>query len=172
MLKRIKSYLINNYNYLIFSFFFVGVICWVLEMIYAYITMDRLVVPGVMYGPFLPIYGSAYIILLLIFNEDDKLIVNATKTFFAVSIVEYISSFLSDRFFDHIIWDYSDEFLNINGRICLEMSLIFMVLGLFFMYVLDPRIRKVYDKLKKNIKTINKVLIEIFIFDLIMHFIV
>ena len=125
--------------------------------------MNKLVVPGVMYGPYLPIYGSSYVILLLFTNMKDKLSVNAIKTFIIVSVMEYTSSVISDRVFNHIIWDYSDEFLNINGRICLEMSLIFMVLGLFFMYVLDPRIRKIYDKLKKNIKTINKVLIEIFL---------
>ena len=131
--------------------------------------MNKLVVPGVMYGPYLPIYGSSYVILLLFTNMKDKLSVNAIKTFIIVSVMEYTSSVISDRVFNHIIWDYSDEFLNINGRICLEMSLIFMVLGLFFMYVLDPRIRKLYDKLKKNIKIINKVLVEIFVIDLIVH---
>ena len=33
-------------------------------------------------------------------------------------------------------WDYSAEFLNLDGRICLKLSIFFGLVGLFVIYVI------------------------------------
>ena len=59
-------------------------------------------------------------------------------------MVEYIASYISGEIFNNVIWDYSEYIFNINGRICLEMSLMFAALGLFIVYFIEPLIYKFY----------------------------
>ena len=139
MIKFIK----RNWDYLILSFFAVSIICWFLEMGYSLIFRSKLVLPGAWLGPYCPIYGIAYVIIVLLIQKKDNIVFNAVKIFITVSIIEYIISYISGDIFNNVIWDYSNRFLNINGRICLEMSLLFMVMGLTIIYIIDPLFRRI-----------------------------
>ncbi len=132
------KYLKKNYNYLIFSFFLISIICWILEIGYSLVIRNKFVLPGAWYGPYCPIYGLTFLLLLAIFKKEDNILINIIKIALTVTIMEYIISFISDTVFHNIIWDYSNKFLNLNGRICLEMSTIFTLLGTIMMYTLLP----------------------------------
>ena len=54
--------------------------------------------------------------------------------------VEYITSIGLEFFFGQRWWDYSDMLFNFQGRICLEGLLIFGIGGLFFIYLIAPKI--------------------------------
>ena len=60
--------------------------------------------------------------------------------FVIVCVVEYAGHWLLDTFFDFRPWDYTDKPFNLNGRICLEDSLRFVVLGMLELYVFLPLI--------------------------------
>lgn len=66
------------------------------------------------------------------------------------SIVEYIVSLLGEILFDARWWDYSDRFLNLNGRICLLYALFWGILSLLLMKVINPRVDKFIDYAKNN----------------------
>ena len=74
-----------------------------------------------LYGPFCGIYGVGavfmYVILKRYFN-DKKTYWLFLGGFLVGSITEYILSFIGETIFNVRWWDYSDKFLNINGRIC------------------------------------------------------
>ena len=64
-------------------------------------------------------------------------------------------------------------FLNINGRVCLKMSLLFTIAGALGMYVFLPISRKIYKRIYKRIGNniityINIVLSIIMITDMIV----
>lgn len=157
----------RNYNYLIFTFFFVSIMCWFLEIGYSLIVRDKFVLPGVWYGPYCPIYGLCFVVLLLVVKKKDNFILNIVKTFIIATVIEYSISFISDKFFNDIIWDYSNRFLNINGRVCLDMSLMFTVLGLIMIYVIEPITDKIYKNFKDYIKYTNIVFAIGFICDVL-----
>ena len=90
-------------------------------MLYALVYTRTLQIrQGLIYGPFIQIYGMgaiAYHILISVIKDNPK------KAFFGGMIMggslEYICSFLQEIFFGTISWDYSKLFMNLNGRTCL-----------------------------------------------------
>ena len=53
-------------------------------------------------------------------------------------MLEYVAGFVMEELFGSVFWDYSDEPLNLQGRICLQYSLYWGFLALLLIYVLDP----------------------------------
>ena len=52
-------------------------------------------------------------------------------------MLEYVASFVMEKLFGSVFWDYSEKPLNLQGRICLQYSLYWGFLGLLLIYVLD-----------------------------------
>ena len=164
------KYLKRDYNYLIFSFFLMSIISWLLEMGYSLVIRGKFVLPGAWYGPYCPIYGLTFLLLLAVFRRKDNIFFNIIKIAITVTVMEYIISFISGEIFNNVIWDYSNKFMNLNGRVCLEMSLMFTIMGTIFMYVFEPLTRRLYLKLGSSVKYVNIVLSIILIVDMIFTF--
>lgn len=164
------KYLKRDYNYLIFSFFLMSIISWLLEMGYSLVIRGKFVLPGAWYGPYCPIYGLTFLLLLAVFRRKDNVFFNIIKIAITVTVMEYIISFISGEIFNNVIWDYSNKFMNLNGRVCLEMSLMFTIMGTIFMYVFEPLTRRLYLKFGSSVKYVNIVLSIILIVDMIFTF--
>jgi len=85
--------------------------------------------------------------------------------------MEYIIAFISEKFFCKRIWDYTHDFLNINGRVCLKMSIIFTILGLFLIYIVEPLIKKIYISFSKKAIIFNIIFLIVFSIDVCLTFI-
>lgn len=162
------KYLKKNNDYYLFSFFLVSIIGYFSEMIYSLLFRDKFVLPGVLYGPWCPIYGITFVLLLILINKRDKKIHNIFKIFIIAVLIEYLASFISDKFFHRIIWNYSKYLFNINGRVCMHMSILFTLSGYLVLYYIEPIIKKIYNFLGKEISIINISLLLLFIFDLFL----
>lgn len=70
-------------------------------------------------------------------------------------------------------WDYSDRFLNLNGRISLIYSIFWGLLGVYLLRVVNPRIDEFIDwiKLKFNDKILKSLVVVVTIL-LLIDFIV
>jgi uncharacterized membrane protein len=126
--------------YLILWFFviysFLGVL---VEMIFCLIhegvLESRL---GLLYLPLRPIYGvggMACTLLLHRFLQEPILIFLCGMLI--CSVVEYVASFVMEKAFGTVSWDYSDKALNLHGRICLQYSCYWGLLAMLVLYVLD-----------------------------------
>lgn len=104
-------------------------------------------------------------LLILIINKKKNFFINIIKTFITVTVMEYIIAFISEKLFDKRIWDYTNEFLNIDGRVCLKMSIIFTILGLFLVYVVEPIIKKIYLHFSKKAIIFNIIFLIVFTID-------
>ena len=75
------------------------------------------------------------------------------RTFFAsmvlCSVVEYLASYFLERGWGVRWWDYSDQFLNISGRICLWGCLLFGVGGWLLVCYAMPYLRMAFRKIWK-----------------------
>lgn len=104
---------------------------------------------------FCGIYGVGAVVLILSLRYFNK---NNYTLFFGGclvgAIVEYTISFLGEILFDARWWDYSNRFLNINGRICLLYSLFWGILSLMLIKIINPKIDQLisYIKAKANFK--------------------
>ncbi len=122
--------------FLIYSFY--GVI---LEMIFCYAREYKGVIEsrcGLLYLPLSPIYGlGGTAISLILLNFFTNPILLFVLSMVICTILEYIASFVMEKAFGSVFWDYSNKPLNLQGRICLEFSIYWGFLGLLLIYVLD-----------------------------------
>ena len=168
VLKKLKK----NKSYYLFCFFVVSIFSWILEVLFSLVFRGKLVNPGSLAGPWCQIYGVACLLCLALGSKKDMIMTSFIKLFLCVSITEYTASFISDKFFNRIIWNYSKYILNIRGRICLHMTLLFTIMGLIWLYLIEPMIRKFYNSNKKICNVLSLICLVFFIIDLIFSWII
>lgn len=136
-MKKIKYYL--------HLFFLAAITGWVIEILYSLIFRNKLVTPGNI-SPFCPIYGVALVFMMILVRKNENKIYSFIKIFSIATLVEYISAYISEVYFDHRIWNYSNYVLNIDGRVCLIFSLIWGIFGFLYIYIVEPKMYKFYEK--------------------------
>lgn len=126
----------------IFCLFMIGsVIGFVLEGLWHMLTVGGWESHvATVWGPFCIIYGIATVMLYaLSLKLKTK---NAVLRFFIYAVVsasiEYFISLFQEICFGSVSWDYSDHFLNVNGRTSLQMCLLWGVLGILFDCLVFP----------------------------------
>lgn len=156
-----KDYSIVNYILFFFIFSFIGY-SW---EVFLYLVRDGVLVNrGSMYGPWLPIYGSGGVaILVLLKKYRDKPIVLFFATMLLCGLIEYVGGWFLETFKGLKYWDYSTYFFNIQGRVCLECSIVFGLGGCGFMYILAPICDNILNKISlKHRKYLAIVLVSLF----------
>lgn len=130
------------YSFINWFFFysFLGYLleCIVLSIEYKRPVMDR----GFGHGPFCIIYGfgalGACILLKPMAGRPVELY---TASMAMATTMELVTANIMVRLFGAFWWDYSHKKFNYKGMICLESSLAWGFLGLFFFYLLDHWVR-------------------------------
>lgn len=97
---------------------------WVWETCYVSIRKKKFVNRGFMKGPLLPIYGSGALCILFAsepFRGNYVLMVLTGMVM--ATVLEYATGAVIEALFRVRYWDYSNDFLNINGYVCLKSML-------------------------------------------------
>lgn len=139
---------------LILLFVIFSVIGWIWE-VSLHLLQGSFVNRGVLHGPWLPIYGSGGVLVLVLLKKIRQ---NPWLTFvltvITCGILEYTTSWYLETFKGHKWWDYSGYFLNLNGRICAEGLLVFGLGGCAFIYIFAPRLDDLLEKIPLKIQII------------------
>jgi uncharacterized membrane protein len=117
---------------------------WLIETAYRSYTEKKFVNAGFLSGPFLPIYGLAALFLAA-FSVEARSLPPALAwliTLLSPTVLEYSGSWVMERTFELKLWDYRNEPLNLNGRICLRYSVIWAALSAAHTLVIQPVIFK------------------------------
>lgn len=108
----------------LFFFYFYCFFGWCFESTYVSICKRKLVNRGFMKGPFLPLYGSGAIMMLVVSAPfRDNIVLTFLAGVVGATILEYVTGLVMETIFKVRYWDYSGQFLNFQGRICLTSSL-------------------------------------------------
>lgn len=148
-----KSNKIKEINKIFILFMIGSIIGYIVEMIVALVQEGHLESrQGVIYGPFTPIYGIGIVVYYLCFN---KIKTRNKKKIFLISmliggVIEYLCSFLQEKIFGTVSWDYSNWILNINGRTTLIHCTYWGLAGLLYMSLIEPIIPKIEEIIQKN----------------------
>jgi len=151
-------------------FFFYSAAGWLLESIYCSIGEKRIINRGFLTGPLCPIYGTAALVMtILIYNPfKDKPLIIFLLGIILCDIVEYITSLIMEKLFSARWWDYSYEFMNIGGRICLKHTLYWGIISVVFVRVLHPAVENLYARIDGDYLTyILIAVLSVFALDLI-----
>jgi len=83
---------------------------------------------------------------------------------FVTTIFEYATSIFCEDILGMTLWDYSDAFMNFQGRVCLKSSLAWGALSVISVMFLAPLFQKMYGSIKnKNRLHIIIIILMIFI---------
>lgn len=127
----------------ILLFFLYSAAGWLWECFYVFIRTHRIVNRGFLHGPWLPIYGAGAITVLFITLPVRT---NPALVFFlgmtGATLLEYGTGLVMEHLFQMRYWDYSKEFLNINGYICFPASLAWGIFSTALIYVFHPPLER------------------------------
>ena len=155
--------------FLIYSF-----IGWIMEIIVTLIEKGKLVNRGFMIGPVVPIYGIGGLLLTFLLNSfKDKILVLFILSVLICGTLEYLISYFMEKVFKARWWDYSDEILNINGRVCLKNLIGFGILGVIMVSFVNPVLINMLEEIDPLLlKVVISVLSITFVIDLFISTII
>jgi uncharacterized membrane protein len=242
MKNKILNFITDNY----ITFCVYALIGWIYEVTWYLVVRHEFVNRGVLFGPFLPIYGFGLLILLLLLKRFMKkkhiasnliyssIAIFTLVTFITVTIIEYTTSpkihrvdylfrdygillvginilaillinllikkkkklkkidvtpvliflaiwiittlieyvahYIIDEYTGKLLWDYTEDFLQINSRVNWDASRNFAIGGTVLLYTVQPLLDKFLKKTKLNKKIIISLVIGIpMILDFILN---
>ena len=150
-------------------FFMVSIFGYFYELILCLIYNDKLISHGILYGPWLPIYGTGAILISMLNKYRKSPFIIFFSSFFLAGTLEYLCGIVLLKIFKMRLWDYTGMFLNIDGLVCLLSAFCFGIGGLIIIYLLIPLINKLLKKINfKKIKIILLLLSGLFLGDIIL----
>lgn len=107
---------------------------------------------GVIYGPFNVIYGfGAVVLVYLLLRKPLKWWQIFIYSAVLGGVVEYLVSWLQEVFTHTTSWDYSNLFLNINGRTTIPIMMVWGILGLLLVKVVYPPVSDLIERIPVKI---------------------
>lgn len=108
----------------LFFFYFYSFFGWCFESAYVSVKSRHLTNRGFMRGPFLPLYGSGAIMMLVVSMPfQDSLLLVYVAGFIGATALEYVTGVIMEKLFKVRYWDYSGKPFNFQGHICLGSSI-------------------------------------------------
>jgi uncharacterized protein len=131
------------YFYLFVFFSFWG---WVLEFTFRSWKNKRMVNPGFLGGPYLPIYGTTAVLLAVTSSllSNSSFVLKLISYFIITTGTEFCTGFFFNEFFKIRLWDYSKEHFTLKNHICLTFSIYWLILAFVFEYYLLPNAISLY----------------------------
>lgn len=156
-----------NASVYLYLFAFFALVGWGIECLFRSTMQKKIVNPGFLKGPYLPIYGTAAIILAFIiftiqngsvlsyvahsmplvylemmtfnaYNLPMEVFLSIGIFFLVTTGIELATGFCFGVLLRRPLWDYSDQPLCFKNQICLKYSCCWVLLAFFFEYVLLP----------------------------------
>lgn len=150
-LHYIRHYCLSSLILMFFSFSFAG---WLWEVMLYIVMTGGFVNRGVLYGPWLPIYGSGALVILLLLNKlRQRPLAQFISAIVLCGVIEYFTSYFLEIAHDgRRWWDYTGYILNLNGRICAEGLLVFGLGGLCVVYLFAPLLDNIFKKISGRLR--------------------
>ena len=173
-LEKIKEILIY---FICFSF-----IGWIYEGLLFIVEDHLLVNRGVLYGPWLPVYGFGGFIIFGLFhklkNKEVKIKKLNIRPLLLFVYMTLMATFieLSTTYLCELIktdwtklWYYGKKFMNFQGRIALIPSIRFGLLGITGLYLGVSFIDRIKSSKNKATNIVTYIVIALFLLDVVIH---
>ena len=136
-----------KYLVIISTLFVIGsLLGWVIELFFRrFVSQKKWMNPGFLIGPYLPIYGFGVIVLYGVSNiplgintQVWDIAVRVAIIGVGMTLIEFVAGLIFIKGLKIKLWDYSDRKGNIMGIICPSFSLIWLVVGSLYYFLLNP----------------------------------
>lgn len=148
-----------------FLFFMGSIAGWVLELFFRRFFSSanperKWINPGFCTGPYVPLYGLGLCAMYLIVSLErystlESVFWTRALLFLtgavAMTVIEYVAGILSLKVLKVRLWDYSNQWGNIQGVICPKFSLAWAALVAVYYFAVHPYILDSIEWLSNNL---------------------
>lgn len=108
----------------LFFFYFYCFFGWIFESTFVSVKSRKFVNRGFMRGPFLPIYGSGAVMMLVVSMPfQDNIFLTYIAGCIGATALELATGIIMEALFKVRYWDYSNQKFNYKGHICLSSTI-------------------------------------------------
>ena len=169
----------SKYFYHLFSYFiscaFLG---WIFETTAVLILSHHLTARGFLFItknfpfvwglPIIEIYGIGGCLIVLFFGKIKNSVFLFFVAMISMTVFELISSYFCSDILHHAYWDYRNEFLNFQGRICLRSSITWGIISVLTIKYLTSKFEWIYAE-EKRIRNYKNIVRVVFVYTLICN---
>lgn len=144
-----------HFNSWLVYFYFYCIFGWIFESLNVSIRQRKWVNRGFMKGPWLPLYGSGALVILLStipFKAYPVAVYFAAAV--SATILEYITGVGMLALFKVRYWDYRYRKIQFQGHICLVSTVVWGFLGLLMVYIIHPPVVKLVSSWNQEVVSI------------------
>ena len=128
----------------LFFFYFYCFFGWIFESTYVSLKSRKFVNRGFMRGPFLPIYGSGAIMMLVVSMPfQDNIFLTYVAGCIGATALELVTGITMEALFKVRYWDYSNQKFNYKGHICLSSTIAWGFLTILMTEFLHKGVEKI-----------------------------
>lgn len=141
--------------YYLNCFFVYSILGFIVEGIVALI-MGNGFKSGILNGFWTPVYGIGAVTILFIsqylfknlhLNKVLETIIMFIVVAIVLSFIEALGGILIEKLFGKVFWDYSGQKFNIGHYVSLEMSLVWGISSVIFVYIIHPLLKGFIKKI-------------------------
>lgn len=138
----------------LFFFYLYSFMGWCFESAYVSVCERKLTNRGFIRGPFLPIYGSGAVMMLVVSMPfRDNLVLTYLAGCVGATMLEYITSVVMEALFQVRYWDYSHLRFQFQGRISLSSTLMWGLFTILSSRVIQIQIEKPVLRIPSKVMT-------------------
>ncbi len=154
-------YSISQWLFFFYLYCFLG---WCIESTHVSIRARKWVNRGFMRGPFLPLYGSGAIMMLVVSMPfQDNVILTYFAGVIGATILEYVTGVVMESLFKVRYWDYSNQPFNFQGHICLGTSLAWGFLTILMTRIVHRPVEQLVLSIPHNVLLFITVITTVYI---------
>ncbi|MDO4965306.1 MAG: putative ABC transporter permease [Lachnospiraceae bacterium] len=144
---------LDTFLVLAFLFFIGSILGWLLEVFFRRFfstnnPQRKWINPGFLIGPYIPLYGFSLVTLFIfswipvgfIKNSILQKILLFALMALAITLMEYLAGIIFIKGMNIKLWDYSNEWGNLQGIICPRFSFFWMILSGLYYFIIHPRV--------------------------------
>lgn len=148
----------------LFFFYFYCFFGWIFESTFVSVKSRHFVNRGFMRGPFLPIYGSGAIMMLVVSMPfQDNIFLTYIAGCIGATALELVTGVVMEALFKVRYWDYSNQKFNYKGHICLSSTVAWGFLTILMTEFLHKGVEKVVFAIPGNIVTVLTIILSVYI---------
>lgn len=148
----------------LFFFYFYCFFGWVFESTFVSVKSRKFVNRGFMRGPFLPIYGSGAIMMLVVSMPfQDNIFLTYVAGCIGATALELVTGVVMEALFKVRYWDYSDQKFNYKGHICLSSTIAWGFLTIFMTEFLHRGVEKIVFAIPVIVVNVVTVIVTVYI---------
>lgn len=149
-----------KYLVIVSTLFVIGsLVGWIIELFFRrYVSQHKWMNPGFLVGPYLPIYGFGVVVLygvsnipFGISNQVWDVVIRILIIGVGMTLIEFLAGLIFIKGMKIKLWDYSNRKGNIMGIICPSFSLIWLVVGSVYYFLLNPVLVSGIDWISDNL---------------------